>query len=67
MEPIQEAYANELVRDKASSLKKGSTDGKIFGITREVSDILVEADIVLDADTPIRIYKALIEYRNSLK
>ena len=67
MEPRQEAYANELVRDKASFLKKGSTDGKIFKITREVSDILVKADIVLDEDTPIRIYKALIKYRDNLK
>ncbi len=66
MNKMQEEYINVLATSKAEALKKDSTDGTIFEMTRSVANEVVEAGIVLEKDTQLKIYNALVVHRKSL-
>lgn len=66
MNGMQEEYINALATSKAEALKKGSTKGTIFKMTRDVADEVIEAGVILEEDTQIKIYNALIRHKDSL-
>lgn len=63
---MQEEYINALATSKAEALKKDSTEGTIFKMTRDVADEVAEAGVILEENTQIKIYNALIRHRDSL-
>ena len=67
MNKMQEVFANEIVGDMSEDVTKDTPNGEIFQMTRDACTILEDAGLPLDDDVPIRIYKALIKYRDGLK
>lgn len=68
MNKMQEGYVNALITDRAGTLKKSSTDGNIFVITRNVYDEIIESGVLdPESDIQLRIYNALLKHRDELK
>jgi len=67
MNKMQEVFANEIVGDMSEDVTKDTSNGEIFQMTRDACTILEDAGLPLDSDVPIRIYKALIKYRDGMK
>ena len=68
MNKQQQDYINGLTTAAATVLVKDSTDGDIFQRSREVMNDVVKSGVLeFDPGIQLRIYKALIEYRDSIR
>jgi len=65
---LQQDYINNLTTAAATTLVQDSTDGDIFQRSREVMIEVVESGVLeFDSEIQLRIYKALIGYRDKIK
>ncbi len=68
MNKLQQDYINNLTTAAATTLVQDSTDGDIFQRSREVMIEVVESGVLeFDSEIQLRIYKALIGYRDKIK
>ena len=68
MNKQQQDYINSLTTAAATTLVKDSTDGDIFQRSREVMmDVMKSGVLEFDPGIQLKIYKALIKYRDSIK